>query len=47
MEIVMEKFEKTKVNFLPVLKNGKYYGFISKASALEAYREKLKAMTIE
>ena len=47
METVMEKFEKTKVNFLPVLKNGKYYGFISKASALEAYREKLKAMTIE
>ncbi|WP_309641647.1 chloride channel protein [Flavobacterium sp.] len=47
MEIVMEKFEKTKVNFLPVLKNGKYYGFISKASALEAYREKLRAMTIE
>jgi CIC family chloride channel protein len=47
MEIVMEKFEKTKVNFLPVLKNGKYFGFISKASALEAYREKLKAMTIE
>ncbi len=47
MEIVMEKFEKTKVNFLPVLKNGKYFGFISKANALEAYREKLKAMTIE
>lgn len=47
METVMEKFEKTTVNFLPVLKNGKYYGFISKANALEAYREKLKAMTIE
>ncbi len=47
METVMEKFEKTKVNYLPVLKNGKYFGFISKASALEAYREKLKAMTIE
>ena len=47
MEIVMEKFEKTKVNFLPVLKNGNYFGFISKANALEAYREKLRAMTIE
>jgi CIC family chloride channel protein len=47
MEIVMEKFEKTNVNFLPVIKNGKYFGFISKANALEAYREKLKAMTIE
>jgi len=47
METVMNKFENSKVNFLPVLKNGKYFGFISKASALEAYREKLKAMTIE
>ncbi|WP_298223524.1 chloride channel protein [Flavobacterium sp.] len=47
METVMEKFEKTQVNYLPVLKNGKYYGFISKANALEAYREKLRAMTIE
>ncbi len=47
METVMNKFEKTKVNYLPVLKNGKYFGFISKASALEAYREKLKSMTID
>lgn len=47
METVMEKFERTKVNYLPVIKNGKYFGFISKANALEAYREKLRAMTIE
>ena len=47
MEIVMNKFEKAKVTFLPVIKNGKYYGFISKATTLEAYREKLKRMTIE
>lgn len=47
MTIVMSKFEKSKVTYLPVLKNGKYYGFISKATALEAYRTKLKAMTIE
>ncbi|HEY6141901.1 MAG TPA: CBS domain-containing protein, partial [Flavobacterium sp.] len=47
MGIVMDKFEKTKVNFLPVLKNGKYFGFISKAMALEAYRTKLRSMTIE
>lgn len=47
METVMDKFEKAKVNFLPVLKNGKYYGFISKATTLEAYRAKLKLMTIE
>ena len=47
MESVMDKFEKSKIPFLPVLKNGKYYGFISKSVALEAYREKLKSLTIE
>jgi CIC family chloride channel protein len=47
MEIVMNKFEKSKKAFLPVLKEGKYYGFISKSFALEAYRTKLKSMTIE
>jgi len=47
MEIVMNKFEKAKAAFLPVIKNGKYHGFISKSMALEAYRTKLKSMTIE
>lgn len=47
METIMNKFEKARVTFLPVLKNGKYYGFISKATTLEAYRAKLKFMTIE
>jgi CIC family chloride channel protein len=47
METVMDKFEKAKVVFLPVIKEGKYYGFISKSIALEAYRAKLKSMTIE
>ncbi|MFB9076344.1 chloride channel protein [Flavobacterium procerum] len=47
MEIVMSKFEKTKSAFLPVLRNEKYYGFISKSIALEAYRTKLRSMTIE
>jgi chloride channel protein, CIC family len=47
METVMNKFEKAKVVFLPVVKSGKYYGFISKSLALEAYRKKLKSMTIE
>lgn len=47
MEVVMNKFEKTKVSYLPVIKNGKYFGFISKSNALEAYRTKLKSMTIE
>lgn len=47
MEIVMNKFETSKVAFLPVIKDGKYFGFISKSFALEAYRTKLKSMTIE
>jgi CIC family chloride channel protein len=47
METVMNKFEKAKVVFLPVIKDGKYFGFISKSVALEAYRTKLKSMTIE
>ncbi|WP_374505123.1 chloride channel protein [Flavobacterium sp.] len=47
MEVVMNKFEETKMAFLPVLKNNKYYGFISKSLVLEAYRTKLKSMTIE
>ncbi|MBF7093458.1 chloride channel protein [Flavobacterium sp. ALJ2] len=47
METVMNKFEASKAAFLPVIKNGKYYGFISKSIALEAYRTKLKSMTIE
>lgn len=47
METVMNKFERSKVAFLPVLQNGKYLGFISKSVALEAYRTKLKSMIIE
>ncbi|MCW2121196.1 chloride channel protein [Flavobacterium sp. 7A] len=47
MEVVMNKFEKCKRTHLPVIKNGKYYGYISKSIALEAYRTKLRAMTIE
>ena len=47
MEMVMNKFEKSRKAYLPVLKEGKYYGFISKSVALEAYRTKLKSMTIE
>ncbi|MTH18206.1 chloride channel protein [Flavobacterium sp. LC2016-01] len=47
MEIVMKKFELSKSAFLPVLRNDKYYGFISKSIALEAYRMKLRSMTIE
>jgi CIC family chloride channel protein len=47
METVMNKFERSKAAFLPVIKDDKYFGFISKSTALEAYRSKLKSMTIE
>ena len=47
MEVVMKKKKKTKRTFLPVIKDEKYFGFISKSEALEAYRSKLKSMTIE
>lgn len=47
METVMNKFERSKMAFLPVIKDEKYFGFISKSVALEAYRSKLKSMTIE
>ncbi|MGV1012968.1 MAG: chloride channel protein [Flavobacterium sp.] len=47
MEIIMEKFETTNQSLLPVTKNGKFFGLISKVEILEAYREKLKEMTIE
>lgn len=47
MEMVMNKFEQSKKAFLPVLQEEKYFGFISKSIALEAYRTKLKSMTIE
>ena len=47
MELVMDKFESSKKAFLPVISDDKYYGFISKSEALEAYRKKLKSMTIE
>ena len=47
MEIVMDKFESSKKAFLPVISDDKYFGFISKSEALEAYRTKLKSMTIE
>lgn len=47
MEVVMKKFEQSKMSNLPVVRDGKYYGFISKAVALDLYRSKLRSMTIE
>ncbi|RZJ69762.1 MAG: CBS domain-containing protein, partial [Flavobacterium sp.] len=47
METIMEKFESANAEYLPMLKDKKYYGILFKASILEAYRQKLKEMTIE
>ena len=47
MEAIIDKFETTNQSLLPVTKNGKFFGLISKIDILEAYREKLKEMIIE
>jgi CIC family chloride channel protein len=47
METIMEKFENSNQTILPVTKNGKFFGLISKITILEAYREQLKEMVIE
>lgn len=41
MKSVMRKFQDTSAWNLPVIKDGNYYGFISKSKLLTAYRRKL------
>ena len=41
MKTIMKKFQDTGAWNLPVIKQGKYYGFISKSKLLTAYRRKL------
>ncbi len=41
MDVVMEKFEKSGAWNLPVIKDGKYEGFISKSKIYQAYRKVL------
>ncbi|WP_457616806.1 chloride channel protein [Lutibacter sp.] len=41
MESIMNKFKTSGAWNLPVIKDGKYYGFISKSRLLTAYRRKL------
>jgi hypothetical protein len=43
----MEKFEKSKADYLAVVKNKEVIGIISKNALLESYREKLKNMIID
>ena len=42
MDTIMEQFDKTGVWNIPVLKEGKYIGFISKSRILSSYRDRLK-----
>lgn len=42
MEDVAKKFSKSQHYNLPVLKNGKYIGFVSRANVFSTYREKLR-----
>lgn len=41
MKAVMEKFQTSKAWNLPVIKDNKYYGFVSKSKLLTAYRTEL------
>ena len=47
MEHIIEEFENSKSDLLPVIRYGKYFGMISKLHLLESYREKLKEMIID
>lgn len=47
IETIMQKFETSQKSVLPVIKYGKFYGFLSKIAILEAYRKKLKEIVIE
>jgi len=47
METVMKRLEKSRKFYLPVIKDGLYYGYIDKGSVLEAYRNQLKAMMFD
>ncbi|WP_372973883.1 chloride channel protein [Muriicola sp.] len=41
MQAVMQKFQDSSAWNLPVIRDGKYYGFVSKSKLLTAYRRKL------
>ncbi len=45
MKEIMEKFKTSGAWNLPVIKNGKYYGYISKSKLLTAYRTQLIKFT--
>jgi CIC family chloride channel protein len=45
MQIVMQKFQDSSAWNLPVVKDGKYMGFVSKSKLLTAYRRELIRFT--
>lgn len=45
METIMMKFQDSSAWNLPVVKDDKYYGFISKSKLLTVYRRKLIEVT--
>ncbi|RAR70712.1 chloride channel protein [Flavobacterium aciduliphilum] len=47
LEKIMDTFEKSNSETLPVTTNGKFFGLVTKTTILEAYREQLKLMVIE
>jgi CIC family chloride channel protein len=46
IEAIMQKFNESGAWNLPVIRNGKYYGFISKSKLLTAYRRILVQATV-
>ncbi len=46
MKQIMSKFQKSNAWNLPVIKEEKYVGFISKSKLLTAYRQKLIEVTV-
>ncbi|HKJ49322.1 MAG TPA: CBS domain-containing protein, partial [Christiangramia sp.] len=46
MKAIMKKFQESNAWNLPVVKEGRYVGFISKSKMLTAYRQKLIEVTV-
>ncbi|QYJ68082.1 chloride channel protein [Flavobacterium litorale] len=47
LEMIMDKYDAANTDYLPILKEGKYYGFIFKDKILSSYRQRVKEMVIE
>ncbi len=47
MSVIVEKFKNTNIYNLPIVEDGKYLGFISRANVFSAYRELLQEFSVE